>query len=319
MIGQQRVRFFGQVGGAWLALALSACATTEGPDAHYAPAESSYTTVPVKAGDTAAVVAKRYHVEQDDVLAMNGLTDPKKRLPAGNVRVPVYGTAPSPQVAEDSDHPYVPVHSHYTRSAVTPVQPSPKITPPETAASVPVPKPAPAQVTSLPAPKPRAISKAPLPAPQPAQANSWLDMKWFSSFVSDVPPPKPGPATFVWPLQGQVLSAFGSNRSGERNDGINIAATRGAPIHAAAGGTVTYVGDEIKAYGNLILIRHDNGYVTAYAHADSVTVERGERVSRGQLIAYAGATGDVDRPQLHFELRAGTKPVDPKAYLIATK
>jgi murein DD-endopeptidase MepM/ murein hydrolase activator NlpD len=297
-----KARFCGQAGATLLALTLCACAGSDGPDTGYAPAPSSYVTVPVANGDTVAGVSKRYHVEQDDVLAMNRLTDPKKRLAAGSLRVPSYRTAPTEQAAEETDPPHVPVHSHYTRAPLPPIQPSPKSASSQTASPVPLPKPRPNP-----------------PSPQPAQASPWLDMKWFSSFVADVPAPKPGVVTFVWPLQGQVLSSFGANNAGERNDGINIAAARGAPIHAAADGTVTYVGDEIKAYGNLILIRHDSGYVTAYAHADSVTVERGERVSRGQLIAHAGTTGDVDRPQLHFELRAGTKPVDPKPYLVASK
>ena len=297
MIGQLTLRSCRLVGAVWLALALSGCA------GDYAPDPSTYVTVPVKAGDTAAGVAARYKVEQDDVLAMNGLSDPKKRLPGNSVRVPTYGKAQADPPAETLERPVVPVRSHYTRAPLPPVKAAQAT---ETAASVPV-------------PKPRPISKAPLAAPQPAQASPWFDAQWFSSFVSDVPAAKPGSVTFAWPLQGRVIANFGANGEGERNDGINIAASRGAPIHASADGTVTYVGDEIKAYGNLILIRHDNGYVTAYAHADSVTVERGERVTRGQVIAHAGATGDVDRPQLHFELRAGTKPVDPKPYLVAAK
>jgi murein DD-endopeptidase MepM/ murein hydrolase activator NlpD len=115
-----------------------------------------------------------------------------------------------------------------------------------------------------------------------------------------------------------LISSFGQAAGGERNDGINIAAPRGTPVRAAGAGTVTYVGNELKGYGNLVLIRHDNGYVTAYAHSDTVTVSRGDRVARGQIIAYSGATGDVNQPQVHFELRVNTKPVDPVPYLAAT-
>ena len=121
----------------------------------------------------------------------------------------------------------------------------------------------------------------------------------------------------MWPLDGVVLSSFGARQNGERNDGINISATGGEEIRAAAAGTVTYVGNELKGYGNLVLIRHDNGFITAYAHADRVTVNKGDRVRQGQVIAYAGATGDVSEPQLHFELRHGTTPVDPRPYLMA--
>lgn len=126
------------------------------------------------------------------------------------------------------------------------------------------------------------------------------------------------PGEFVWPVEGQIIATFGSAGNGERNDGINIAATLGEPIHAAADGTVTYSGNELKGYGNLVLIRHDDGYVTAYAHAQSITVSRGDRVVKGQIIGYAGATGDVNSPQLHFEIRKGIEPVDPKPLLMAS-
>ena len=150
-----------------------------------------------------------------------------------------------------------------------------------------------------------------------------------------VPAPKPRPAppvtaaynydssydrsaaVFAWPLSGRVISGFGTTANGERNDGINIATTRGEPIHAAASGTVTYSGDELKNYGNLLLIKHPGGYVTAYAHADRLIVARGETVSKGQVIGYSGSTGDVSSPQLHFEIRRDTTPVDPRNLLVA--
>jgi murein DD-endopeptidase MepM/ murein hydrolase activator NlpD len=124
---------------------------------------------------------------------------------------------------------------------------------------------------------------------------------------------------FVWPLIGSIISRFGAHGAGERNDGINIAAAQGAPIHAAAAGTVTYAGSELKGYGNLILIAHADGYVTAYAHADSIAVARGARVEQGQIIGIAGETGGVDRPQLHFEIRCGLKPLNPGPLLVASR
>lgn len=127
----------------------------------------------------------------------------------------------------------------------------------------------------------------------------------------------PGAPSFVWPASGPVISDFGASNNGERNDGINISIPMDTPIHAAASGTVTYSGDELKAYGNLILIRHEDGYVTAYAHADKILVVRGQSVTKGQVIGYSGSTGDVTSPQLHFEIRHDTHPVDPKALLVA--
>ena len=122
---------------------------------------------------------------------------------------------------------------------------------------------------------------------------------------------------FAWPVQGPVISPFGVAAGGARNDGINIAAASGTPIHAAAGGTVTYAGNELKDYGNLLLIKHADGYVTAYAHADRLIVGKGDVVTKGQVIGYAGKTGDVSTPQLHFEIRHDTTPVNPSNLLIA--
>jgi murein DD-endopeptidase MepM/ murein hydrolase activator NlpD len=130
------------------------------------------------------------------------------------------------------------------------------------------------------------------------------------------PPAADAPA-FAWPVSGRVISEFGATANGGKNDGINIATAAGAPIHASASGTVTYAGDELKNYGNLVLVKHSGGYTTAYAHAERLLVARGDVVTRGQVIAYSGQTGDVSSPQLHFEIRSATMPVDPRAYLSA--
>jgi murein DD-endopeptidase MepM/ murein hydrolase activator NlpD len=123
---------------------------------------------------------------------------------------------------------------------------------------------------------------------------------------------------FAWPVNGTVIANFGSTENGGRNDGINIATQLHAPIRASASGTVTYSGNELKDYGNLLLIKHKDGYVTAYAHADSLLVSRGDTVTKGQIIGYAGETGDVTSPQLHFEIRHGTAPVNPRPLLVAS-
>ena len=112
-----------------------------------------------------------------------------------------------------------------------------------------------------------------------------------------------------------VIAAFGKRPDGTHNDGINIAVPQGTEVHAAEGGRVAYAGNELKGYGNLVLIRHDNGWVSAYAHADQILVKRDDVVRRGQVIAKAGKTGTVDQPQLHFELRQGAKPVDPLPHM----
>ena len=120
---------------------------------------------------------------------------------------------------------------------------------------------------------------------------------------------------FIWPVRGKILSSFGRHNGGLHNDGINIAAEPGDSVKAADSGIVVYSGNELASYGNLLLIRHGSGYVTAYAHNRRLLVSKGDKVKRGQAIAHVGATGDVDRPQLHFEIRRGEIAVDPKRYL----
>ncbi|MEX2201722.1 MAG: M23 family metallopeptidase, partial [Dongiaceae bacterium] len=121
--------------------------------------------------------------------------------------------------------------------------------------------------------------------------------------------------TFLWPVNGKVVSEFGAAADGLHNDGINIAAPRGTPVRAAENGVVVYSGNELRGFGNLLLVRHADGFVSAYAHNESLLVERGATVERGQTIARVGSSGSVTSPQLHFELRRGTEAVDPREYL----
>lgn len=122
-------------------------------------------------------------------------------------------------------------------------------------------------------------------------------------------------ANFSWPVQGKVIMQFGLDDNGRRNDGINIAAPVGTPIRAVADGEVVYRGTDLEGYGNLLLVKHDDGWVSAYAHTDSILVTKGAKISKGQVIAKVGRTGAVTQPQLHFELRHDLKPTDPLAVL----
>jgi murein DD-endopeptidase MepM/ murein hydrolase activator NlpD len=124
---------------------------------------------------------------------------------------------------------------------------------------------------------------------------------------------------FLLPVNGKVTARFGSVSNGLHNDGINIAAPRGTPVRAAENGVVAYAGNELKGYGNLVLVRHANNWVSAYAHNDEILVKRGDKVRRGQIIAKAGNTGSVSQPQVHFELRKGSRPVDPTKYMSQTQ
>jgi murein DD-endopeptidase MepM/ murein hydrolase activator NlpD len=120
---------------------------------------------------------------------------------------------------------------------------------------------------------------------------------------------------FRWPVRGRIIAGFGPKPTGQQNDGINIAVPEGTPVKASEDGVVAYSGNELKGYGNLVLVRHASGHVTAYAHASELLVKRGETVKRGQTIAKSGQTGNVSSPQLHFEIRKGATPVDPMQFL----
>jgi murein DD-endopeptidase MepM/ murein hydrolase activator NlpD len=151
--------------------------------------------------------------------------------------------------------------------------------------------------------KPAAAPPAPAAAGAPAPPAATI-----------VPPVQSG-GTFQWPIRGHVLAGYGLGHDGTHNDGINIAAPRGAAVEAADVGIVAYAGNELRGYGNLILIKHSNGWISAYAHCDLILVKRGDKVARGQVIARVGATGNVSEPQLHFELRRGNRAVDPREFM----
>ncbi|MBQ9738346.1 MAG: M23 family metallopeptidase [Alphaproteobacteria bacterium] len=141
--------------------------------------------------------------------------------------------------------------------------------------------------------------------PKPTQKMKKLDKPFVAT----------GKVNFAWPVKGKVISSFGSKGGGVKNDGINIAAKKGTPIKSAEAGIVVYAGNELKGYGNLLLIRHEKNFMSAYAHADKLLVKTGDVVAKGDKIATVGTTGNVKQPQLHFEIRKKTKSVDPKKYL----
>ena len=124
-----------------------------------------------------------------------------------------------------------------------------------------------------------------------------------------------GTGAFRWPIEGEIVTEFGPAARGVHNDGVNIAAAAGTDVRAAARGTVAFVGREIKSFGTLILVKHDGGIITAYAHLGEVLVREGDVIEIGQKIATVGQTGKVDSPQLHFEIRRSRKPIDPRTLI----
>jgi murein DD-endopeptidase MepM/ murein hydrolase activator NlpD len=218
--------------------------------------------------------------------------EPAKRVRPGMTSTAQAPVAPAPaksaavQVASATDEPLV--------SAPKPLVSAPK----------PVEQPKVAALTQPEPVKPAVVQPAaPAPAPQPEAAKAPVPEPEQTASVS---------GDFRWPARGRVIAGFGANGG---NEGINIAVPEGTPVKAAEAGTVTYAGSEVKGYGNLVLIKHENGYVSAYAHNGSLNVKRGEQVKRGQVIATSGQTGNVTSPQLHFEIRKGATPVDPLKHL----
>jgi murein DD-endopeptidase MepM/ murein hydrolase activator NlpD len=276
-----------------LSLALTACATT--PETSLNWPGATYLTVVVRSGDTVSQIADRYSVSTNTLVAMNDIENRDSIYPGQVLHVPAI--------------------AHATRSAVMREATSNPVY------SAPLPQfPRRVTVASY-VLQPVTVAKS-QPAYQPVEVKPTpriaLEVQNAAKAVSEFVQPVATGSEFEWPVAGHVIAAFGSYGNGERNDGINIAANLGEPIHAAAAGTVTYAGNELKGYGNLVLIRHDDGYVTAYAHAQNISVNRGDRVEKGQIIGTAGETGDVTSPQLHFEIRRGVQPVDPKPLLMAS-
>ena len=124
-----------------------------------------------------------------------------------------------------------------------------------------------------------------------------------------------GTGPFRWPVEGEIITEFGPAARGVHNDGVNIAASEGAAVRASARGTVAFVGREIKSFGTLVLVKHDGGFITAYAHLGDVMVREGDVIEAGQQIATVGLSGKVDTPQLHFEIRKAREPVDPRTLI----
>jgi murein DD-endopeptidase MepM/ murein hydrolase activator NlpD len=154
-------------------------------------------------------------------------------------------------------------------------------------------------------------AKTPFGAPNPVQASSP------KTIYEDNNGTRPLGPSFIWPVEGgKVIARFGMvGATGKPNEGINISATEGEPIWAAANGFVVYASNELKGYGNMVIIRHAGGWMTAYAHARSISVKKGDPVKQGDVIAYVGMTGGVKSPQVHFAVRNGKTPVNPETYL----
>jgi murein DD-endopeptidase MepM/ murein hydrolase activator NlpD len=237
---------------------------------------------------------------------------------APKAAAPTVITSPSPSAGSSVSAAPLPSPSVTAPSATPPKPAAPVLTTP----APPKPStPSATQATALPATPTAPVTSAPATSTAKTKTPEQVDDETQAAVEAVEAAKEAGPAAgtgkgpFVWPVQGKVIGAFGSSNEGLKNDGINIAAPSGAPVVAAADGTVAYAGNELRGFGNMILIRHDGGFVTAYAHNASLLVKKGDKVKRGQTIARVGQTGAVFGPQLHFEIRKGTQPVDPMSFL----
>ena len=258
-------------------------------------------TVTVARGDTLYSLSRKYEIPVNDLAVMNDLRAPFALNAGQKLRVP---DLPEPKVnasvaqspAKASSQPKVATKNITEKSA-----------PAKNATEKPKSKPAektPAKQTTKPA-QTKTESK---PQKQTAQTKS-------SGTTKSQSVPMRSSSKFTWPVRGTILSHYGAKSGGLYNDGINISAAAGATVVAAENGVVAYAGNEVRGMGNLIIIQHADGWMTVYAHLNSMAVRRGVRVSVGQKIGTVGQTGKVTKPQLHFEIRKGTKSYNPTNYL----
>ena len=228
-------------------------------------------------GDTLQNVALAFGVDQKDLARWNAIAEPGVLIPGQTLRV-----TPPADVATVSP---------ITRSGQAEVRPLPP--PGASTPGAPAPLPPASLPPTVPPPVPPVAASPPTAPPEPSRAPS-----------SSLP--------WLWPTSGKVIETFDD----PRNKGIDIAGNEGAPVQAAADGEVVYVGSAVRGYGNLVIVRHSDDFITAYAHNRKVLVAEKQSVKRGQPIAELGRS-DADRPKLHFEIRHQGKPVDPLKYLPA--
>ena len=284
----------------------------------------------VKSGDTLSSVSQKFDVETSELKADNEIS--RHGLKAGQkLYLPSGAHEAAPPEEEEAPPPERP-----SRRAAPPPQ---RYNPPSIAPTIPAPSqrpyalppppanmPGPDSTLTTPTPTaPPAASPAPttssqgfqtLPAPGPRPYQTLPANPGSRAIIQTGPAPSAadvataGKGKFIWPVTGQVIQGFGPKADGQRNDGLNITAGSGDPVRASADGEVVYAGDQVPSFGNLVLIKHAGGWVTAYAHMARIMVKNRDAVVQGQQIGVVGQTGQVDRPQLHFEIRYAPSPKD---------
>ena len=295
-------------------------------------------TYTVRAGDSIYGIARKHNVRPEEIMAANGIGDGTKvrfgqilKMPAGSSTLKQLSTARKPAMQLASSRPLVskaPLASANQTGAPTMNDASADGSPDGTATdeadgSAPLPpvaqpnaNAAHASAVAKPVAKPAVVAtrNAPVDPASAPVAGAKLDMA--NDAGKDMAADTPSDGRFRWPVHGRIIGKFGpGGKAGQQNEGIDLAVPLGTEVHAAENGVVAYSGDELKGYGKLILIRHADNWVTAYAHNDELLVKHGDQIRRGQVIAKAGKSGDIDQPLLHFELRKGSQPVDPMPHM----
>ena len=263
---------------------------SEAPSATSTEWTGSYTVSP---RDSLYAIARRHNVKVSELQAANGISDPTRLKPGTVLKVPGASSTARAEAPVTSPAPVPPA---VAREAQAQLAPGASSRPRIINAGPEAPQPPPERV-AVAAPRAPVLNDA-TPSAEPEAPKS-------AALVGK----------FRWPARGRIIAGFGRRPDHTHNDGINILVPQGSSVLAAESGTVAYAGSELKGYGNLVLIRHEGNWISAYAHNDTLLVRRGDHVERGQEIAKAGKTGAVDQPQLHFELRQGSKPVDPVPHL----
>lgn len=279
----------------------------------------------VRNGESLYAISRVYDVEMGELVHFNFLEAPYTLAPGMILKIPQKGGS-SVQVASTNAKVFTvsrPVQTLATEQIV--LQPPPVIRTNRNLKSETVSRPAP---KAVPAAKPVIIQATPVAAPMsvPAKAEEPVQLDGTVIAKSDLPPvprsrysikqpPHRDGKAFHWPVKGELLSGYGKKKNGLHNDGINIKVVPGTLVKAAENGIVSYVGNEMRSFGNLILISHADGYVTTYGHNAQILVQKGDVVRKGDVIARAGATGDVQVAQLHFEIRKQGEAIDPARLL----
>ncbi|WP_165690826.1 peptidoglycan DD-metalloendopeptidase family protein [Consotaella salsifontis] len=304
-----------------------------------APSASGRSGVTVETGDTLTGIARQHGVSVAELKRANGLSGDTVRIgqtltiPAGgqtqvaSLETPASYSAPQPgRGAPEKPLGTMSVSSGGAVRGAS-MLPTPSAAPKEPRAyqpPMPAKEAAPAQAAassdSAPAKRePVQASRAePAPAastPAPAASSGSVAAKVEATQEASIAPDSTGIGQLRWPVQGRVLKGYGDRVGSRRNDGLNISVPRGTPVKAAENGVVIYAGEGLKEFGKTVLIKHDDGLVTVYGHADELEVSRGQNVKRGQEIAKSGMSGDTDVPILHFEVRKNSAPVDPMKFL----